>query len=158
MPASVRVSADHLSAYVGRVSESVGMPESDAALFGSAIVESDLRGVSTHGCARLPAYARALHARIVNPAPAPTRVRGGTAVEVIDGDNGIGIVLGQQAMKRAVELARCAGVGAVAARNSNHTGRLAIHLASATKAGMIGFFPSNGPAIMAPWGGRDPRL
>jgi LDH2 family malate/lactate/ureidoglycolate dehydrogenase len=61
-------------------------------------------------------------------------------------------------MDRAVALAESYGVGAVAVRNSNHAGMLATHVERAGQRGMIGFFTSNGPAIMPPWGGRESRL
>lgn len=147
-----------LETFVRSVCTATGVPSADAELMTKALVEADLRGVTSHGCARLPAYARALQSGIVNPAPAVTRIRGGHAIEVLDGDNGLGLVLGHRAMTRAVELARTAGIGAVTVRNGNHTGMLAAHLGPATSATMIGYFTSNAPAIMAPFGGRDPLL
>jgi LDH2 family malate/lactate/ureidoglycolate dehydrogenase len=154
----MRAGVDDLETFVHAVCAAVGVPHADAQLLTTALVEADLRGVASHGCGRLPAYARALAAGIVNPAPALTRIRGGRAIEVLDGDNGLGLVLGQRAMSRAVELAEQAGIGAVTVRNGNHTGMLAVHLRPAIDAGMIGYFTSNAPAIMAPFGGRDPLL
>jgi LDH2 family malate/lactate/ureidoglycolate dehydrogenase len=152
------VRADDLNAFVRAVCDRVSVPDPDAELVATALVEADLRGVASHGCARLPAYARALAAGIVNPTPIPRRIRGGTATEVIDGDNGMGLVVGYRAMERAVELATQTGIGAVAVRNSNHTGMQAMHVTPATAARMIGYFASNTPAIMAPWCGIDPKL
>lgn len=152
------VSVDDLRAFVQAVCAEVSVPAGDAELVAAALVEADLSGVASHGCTRLPAYARALAAGIVNPAPVPRRIRGGQAVEVVDGDNGMGLVIGYRAMERAVELAGVAGIGAVAVRNSNHTGMQAMIVVPATDAGMIGYFSSNTPAIMAPWGGIDPKL
>ena len=68
------------------------------------------------------------------------------------------MVVGQIAIDRAVELAREYGVGVVAVRNSNHTGMLAVHVLRAAHRDMIGYFTSNGPAIMAPHGGREARM
>jgi LDH2 family malate/lactate/ureidoglycolate dehydrogenase len=153
-----QVPAADVEEFVRSVCTAVEMPDDDARMMSAALLDAELRGVSSHGCARLPAYARALSQKIINPAPAPTRIRGGTAVEVLDGDNGLGIVLGQRSMARAVEMAGRTGIAAVATRNSNHTGMLATHVMPAVAAGMIGYFTSNAPAIMAPWGGRDPAL
>jgi LDH2 family malate/lactate/ureidoglycolate dehydrogenase len=153
-----QIPAADVEAFVLSVCTAVAMPDEDARMMAVALVDAELRGVSSHGCARLPAYARALAQKIINPAPAPTRIRGGAAVEVLDGDNGLGIVLGQRSMTRAVEMAGRTGIAAVATRNSNHTGMLATHVMPAVSAGMIGYFTSNAPAIMAPWGGRDPAL
>ena len=68
------------------------------------------------------------------------------------------MVIGQIATDRAVEFAHEHGVGVVAVRNSNHTGMLAVHVLRAAHHGMIGYFTSNGPAIMAPHGGREARM
>jgi len=153
-----RTTAPDLYGFVVAVCGAVGVPPGDGEVIASALVDTDLRGVASHGCVRLPAYARALARGIINPAPQPTRVNGGTVSEVLDGDNGLGLVLGHRAMTRAVELAQGTGVGAVGVRNGNHTGMLAAHLTPATDARMIGYMTSNAPAIMAPWGGRDPLL
>jgi LDH2 family malate/lactate/ureidoglycolate dehydrogenase len=158
MAAPSLVEVSRVRQFVDEVCGAVGMPASDAELFRYALVEADLRGVSSHGCARLPAYARALKSSVVNPAPHWRQLHGAAAVGVFDGDNGHGLVLGQRAMTHAVDLAGKFGIGAVAVRNSNHTGMIAAHLTPAISSAMIGYFTSNGPAIMAPFGGRDARL
>lgn len=158
MSERVTISPEALEAFVLRCAGAVSMPDRDAHQFAYGLVEADLRGVGSHGAMRLPAYARAFHQAVINPRPSVDRVRDKAAIEVFDGDNGLGVVLGQIAMARAVELARMYGIGAVSVRNSNHTGMLAAHLTPAIDASMIGFFTSTGPAIMAPWGGVEPRL
>ncbi len=158
MSARLTISHEALEAFVLRCAGAVSMPPQNARQFAYGLVEADLRGVGSHGAMRLPAYARALHQGVINARPSVERVRDKAAIEVLDGDNGLGVVLGQIAMVRAVELARMYGIGAVSVRNSNHTGMLAAHLTPAIEASMIGFFTSTGPAIMAPWGGVEPRL
>ena len=107
---------------------------------------------------RVPPYVRALAAGVVNPRPHVQDSRRFGATALLDGDNGHGVVVGQIAIDRAVELARDYGVGVVAVRNSNHTGMLAVHVLRAAHRDMIGYFTSNGPAIMAPHGGREARM
>ena len=104
---------------------------------------------------RLPVYVRAFNRGIVNPLQCFDRsqVR---RHELLDADNGLGVIIGQRAMDRAVELAGDHGMGVVAVRNSNHAGMLATHVERAAARGMIGFFTSNGPAIMPPPGGSSP--
>ena len=68
---------------------------------------------------------------------------------LVDADNGLGMVTGQLAIDLAIDLAATAGVGVVSVRNSNHSGMLAVHVLRAARAGMVGFFTSNGAAIMA---------
>ena len=144
--------------FVARAARFAGMPDDDVARFVDGLVEADLRGHWSHGVVRLPPYVRALAAGVVNPAPRVEAVRRFGATALLDGDNGHGVVIGRIAIDRATNLARRHGVGVVAVRNSNHTGMLATHVLRAARHDMIGYFTSNGPAIMAPHGGREPRL
>lgn len=152
------VSVDDARAFVSRAARSAGMPDEDADLFVDGLVEADLRGHWSHGVVRIPPYVRALAAGVVNPTPRVDTVRRFGATALLDGDNGHGVVVGQVATDRAVDLAREHGAGIVAVRNSNHTGMLATHVLRAAHRNMIGYFTSNGPAIMAPHGGREPRM
>ncbi len=153
-----RVAVGEARAFVARAARFAGMPDEDVARFVDGLVEADLRGHWSHGVVRLPPYVRALAAGVVNPAPRVEAVRRFGATALLDGDNGHGVVIGQVATDRAVDLAREHGVGIVAVRNSNHTGMLATHVLRAASRDMIGYFTSNGPAIMAPHGGREPRM
>jgi L-2-hydroxycarboxylate dehydrogenase (NAD+) len=145
-------------AFIERAGAVAGLRGDDLDRFATALVETDLRGVDSHGVYRVPFYCRGLASGALNPVPVLSRVRGRGATEVIDADNGLGVIVGQLAMDRAIELARDAGVGIVAVRNSNHSGMLAAHVLRAAEAGMIGHFVSNAPALMAPWGGREALL
>ena len=145
-------------AFVARAARFAGMPDGDVARFVDGLVEADLRGHWSHGVVRVPPYVRALAAGVVNPSPRVEAARQFGATALLNGDNGHGVVIGQIATDRAVELARKHGVGIVAVRNSNHTGMLATHVLRAAHQDMIGYFTSNGPAIMAPHGGREARM
>jgi LDH2 family malate/lactate/ureidoglycolate dehydrogenase len=157
-PAETRVAAGVLRAYVRAAARRAGVPDEQLELLVDSFVEADLRGVGSHGVARIPAYVRALMRGIVNPAPVMRAVRRTGATTLLDADNGLGMVTGQLAMRAAVELSGEHGIGVVSVRNSNHSGMLAIHVLHATTARRIGFFTSNAPAIMAPFGGAEPRL
>lgn len=152
------ISAGALKTFVHRCGIVAGLSPEDASRLVDGVVEADLRGVASHGVSRLPTYLRALAGGVVNPSPAVQVLRSKGAVEVLDADNGLGVIVGQQAMERAVNLAGEFGVGTVSVRNSNHSGMLAAHVLKAPPHGAVGFFTSNGPAIMAPFGGREPRL
>jgi LDH2 family malate/lactate/ureidoglycolate dehydrogenase len=154
----VRVPVGALRAFLERTGTHAGVPADQLGLFVDSFIEADMRGVDTHGVARIPAYVRAFLRGIVNPAPTLDVVRRTAATMLVDADNGLGMVTGQLAMDLAIGLASTAGVGVVSVRNSNHSGMLAVHVLRAAAAGKIGFFTSNGAAIMAPWGGAEPRL
>jgi LDH2 family malate/lactate/ureidoglycolate dehydrogenase len=154
----VRIPVVALRSYVERAGVRAGVPDDQLGLLVDSFVEADLRGVGTHGVARIPAYTRAFLQGIVNPAPNLSVVHRTPAALLVDADNGLGMVTGQLAMDLAIDLASTVGIGVVSVRNSNHSGMLAVHVMRAAEAGLIGFFTSNGPAIMAPWGGAEPRL
>ena len=152
------ISASNARAFVARAARFVEMPEGDVDRFVDGLVEADLRGNTSHGIARIPPYIRALAKGVVNPRPELKVLRDFGATALLDGDNGHGVVIGQVAMDRAVEIASELGVGVVAVRNSNHAGMLAVHVLRAAGRDMIGYFTSNAPAIMAPFGGREARM
>jgi LDH2 family malate/lactate/ureidoglycolate dehydrogenase len=152
------VDVDAVRAFVARAAEHAGLPAQDVPLFVESLVEADLRGIDTHGIVRVPAYVRGFKQGLINPRPNITTLRRRGAVAVLDADNGLGGIVGQRAMDLAMELATASGVGVVAVRDSNHAGMLAQHVIRASNDGLIGYFVSNGPAVMPAWGGRDPAI
>jgi LDH2 family malate/lactate/ureidoglycolate dehydrogenase len=158
MSGPTRLNVDSIRRYVREAGERAGVPGSQLEMFVASFVEADLRGVETHGIARIPAYIRAFLQRVVNPSPSISVLHDTGAALYIDGDNGLGMVVGQIAMDQAVERAHKFGVGVVSVRNSNHSGMLAIHVLRAVDKGAIGFFASGGVAIMPPSGGADAVL
>lgn len=153
-----RVRPERLHAFAVEAGGFAGLPKSTVDLFADSLVEADLRGIDTHGVVRVPAYVEGYRRGYLNPRAELREVRARGAVRVYDGDNGLGGIVGQQAMDIAVDLAAEHGVGYVAVRNSNHAGMLAHHVLRAVDRGMVGYFVSNGPPVMAGWGGRDPLI
>ncbi len=151
----MRVDVIEVRQLIVEVGERCGLPAQHVPLFAEAILEADLRGIPSHGVFRLPIYARGFQQGLINPAPDLRELGEQPGTRVIDADNGLGLIVGQLAMDRAIELAHDNGIGAVSVCNSNHSGVLAVHVRRAAEQGMIGFFTSNAPALMAPWGGRD---
>jgi len=122
----------------------------------TSLVEADLRGVGSHGIARLPWYVRRLRAGGDNPRPTIRVVSDGPTSAALDGDAGLGQVVAAHAMNIAIDKARAAGVGVVTVRNSHHFGSCAYWAEMALSHGMIGIAISNGGPNMAPWGGVIP--
>jgi LDH2 family malate/lactate/ureidoglycolate dehydrogenase len=148
----VIVTADAHAAFSERALAAVSVPKSDAAVIADSLLEADLRGVYSHGIQLLHRYVRGLQNGI-NPTPEVTTVADAGGLAVLDGGGGMGQVVSVQAMSLAIERARSHGVATVVARNSNHMGALAYYGMMAVQQGMIGVCSTNGPAIMAPWGG-----
>ena len=155
---NVRVPVERLYRFVEAVLRAVDVPEDDARVMADNLVQADLRGVSTHGVNILARNARGLKIRAINPRPTVRVVEQRGATAVVDGDRGLGQVVGARSMEVAIARAREYGVGAVVARNSNHFGAAAYFAMMALEHDMIGFAATNAPAIMAPWGGVTPTL
>jgi len=103
---------------------------------------------------RLPVYARRVQAGVVKAQPDIRVQPAGAGAALVDGDNGLGPVVGAEAMRVALDLARTNGTGFVGARHSNHFGPAAYYVEKAISAGCIGLAISNAPPNMAPFGGR----
>jgi LDH2 family malate/lactate/ureidoglycolate dehydrogenase len=158
MPAASRFTADVLRAFAARVLEQQGLPESDAACVARGLVEANLRGIDSHGVSRIPMYCERLRRGVVNPRPDIT-VRHVTPVcALVDGDDGMGFMVGHRAMDVAVEAARTFGIGLAGARRSTHYGMAALYVLQAIDAGMIGMAFTNASPALPVWGGRTAFL
>jgi L-2-hydroxycarboxylate dehydrogenase (NAD+) len=132
-----------------------GMSAEDAALTAHLIVQTNLWGIDSHGALRVPTYIKRLQAGAINAQAKPVTLRSGGAVEVLDGQDGIGFVVGHAAMVRAVDLAAKNGVGVVGAINSNHFGAAGLYARLAADRGMVGIAMTNvAPNVVAPGGAR----
>ncbi len=150
---TIRVSPQGLRAFAGACLEQVGVPPGSAAIVADNLAEADLRGVESHGVARLAVYLERLAAGLVAAEAQGRVVRERAAMAVMDGENGLGAVIGTAAMDLAVRKAGQAGTAFVAVRNSNHFGTAAYYLIPPIRKQMIGFVITNGPGVMAVWGG-----
>ncbi len=132
-----------------------GMRHDDAALLADTLVESDLRGIHSHGVLRIPDYVAKMTTGGVDPKGAPRIVRERGAVLVIDGGNSMGQIGGTFAMRHAIARARDTGIAAAALRGSNHCGAMDYYARMALPENMIGIATTNALPTMAPWGGAD---
>lgn len=145
---------DELFDFGCQVLERLDVPAQDAREVAGCLIKADLRGVDSHGMVRLPVYARRVQTGAVKARPAMRVVPSGTAAALLDGDNGLGPVVGSRAMAAAIELARAHGTGFVGVSGSNHFGPAAFYVEKAVEAGCIGLAISNAPPNMAPFGGK----
>jgi LDH2 family malate/lactate/ureidoglycolate dehydrogenase len=137
------------------VLERLGVPPEDATKVAECLLEAELRGVDSHGLVRLPVYGRRIQAGVVKAKPAITVQARYAAVALVDGDNGLGPVVGCRAMDEALDLADAAGIGFVGVRHSNHFGAAAFYVKRAIRRRFIGCAISNAPPNMAAFGGRE---
>ncbi|MDS0294976.1 Ldh family oxidoreductase [Halogeometricum luteum] len=123
-----------------------------------ALVRADLRGVDSHGVARLEPYVEHLEAGGYNPDPEITLTERGPSALVVDADHGPGQSAGTEAMRRLIEMAAETGVAVGVVRHSNHFGTAAYYTEMAAEHGCIGFAMTNVPAQVIPFGGKQPYL
>lgn len=128
----------------------LGCSASDAALAAKVLLSADVRGVDSHGVARLSGYVRLWEAGRINATPNIQIVHETPSTAVVDGDAGLGLVVAPFAMQVAIDKAKIAGTGWVAVRNSNHYGIAGYHAMMALENDMIGMAMTNASALVAP--------
>ena len=155
MKETLRYRAEDLRGFCSSVLEKLGVPRKDAEEVTDCLLQADLRGVDSHGVIRLPVYASRIRKGVVNPRPTPRIVSSHAAAALLDGDNGLGPVVGSRAMEDALDLAATFGIGFVGVRHTNHFGIAAFYVQKAIRRNFIGLAASNAPPHMAPFGGRS---
>jgi LDH2 family malate/lactate/ureidoglycolate dehydrogenase len=150
-----RFQYEDLLRFCRSVLERLDVPPDDATKTAECLLEAELRGVDSHGLVRLPVYGKRIQAGVVKAKPAITVQSRFAAVALVDGDNGLGPVVGCRAMDEALDLAETAGIGFVGVRRSNHFGSAAFYVKRAIRRGLIGVAISNAPPNMAAFGGRE---
>ncbi|NLN84132.1 MAG: Ldh family oxidoreductase [Firmicutes bacterium] len=131
--------------------EKVGLSKEDAAICADVIMESDKRGIESHGCNRFKQFYidRVLSGQ--QQAVSNIEILRETATTaVLDGNHGMGMVISHKAMEMAIEKAKNYGMGMVAVRNSTHYGIAGYYATMATKANMIGITGTNARPSIAP--------
>lgn len=128
----------------------MGCPVADAALAADVLLRSDLRGIDSHGVARLSGYVRLWEKERINAKPDVKVVHETATTATVDGDAGLGLVVAPFAMKVAMEKAKIYGSGWVAVKNSNHFGIAGYHALMAVEQDMIGISMTNASPLVAP--------
>jgi LDH2 family malate/lactate/ureidoglycolate dehydrogenase len=150
---------DKMEAFMKDVFIKTGVPPEDAAVCAEVLIESDKRGIDSHGVGRFkPIYIDRIKEGIQNPVTRFEVVREGPATAVADGHDGMGQVIGKRAMRMAIEKAKKFGLGMVAVRNSTHYGIAGYYATMATGEGMIGVTGTNARPSIAPTFGIENML
>jgi LDH2 family malate/lactate/ureidoglycolate dehydrogenase len=152
-----RVGEASLRGFTREALAAMGLAPEDAAVFGDALVFSELRFHPGHGqgVRRLRRYAERIAAGEVDVRARWEVVKESPALALVDAHNGIGTVAAQKAMALAIEKAKVCGIGQVIVRGSTHYGSSAVHACQAVEAGCIGIAFTNAGPEMAPWGARE---
>ena len=157
-PEELLVQADDLRNLVAGLYVAVGVPEADAERMAELQVETDVRGVHSHGTRALPGYINRIQSGHTNPTPSPKVIKDGPAYAMVDADNGLGHLGSSLGMQIAIEKASTAGVSTVGVVNSRHFGAAACYSTMALEQGMVGFCVSSSSQGLAPYGGVERLL
>ncbi len=147
--------SERLHEFCRRVFEHYEVPPEDAELAASVLAMSDLRGIDSHGVGRLYSYSEMLDNGRINPRPQIKILRQSPSTATVDGDNGLGLVVGPRANEIAMEKAALVGTGWVSVCNTNHYGIAGYYPIQALARDMIGWSMTNTTKLVQPlWGGE----
>lgn len=143
-------SYQQLSSFAKSIFLKIGCSEANAETAVRVLLSADLRGIDSHGIARLIGYVRLWEAGRINANPNIRIVHETPSTAVIDGDKGLGLLVAPAAMQVAIDKAGKVGTGWVSVKNSNHFGIAGHHAMMALENDMIGIAMTNASALVAP--------
>lgn len=149
MPETI-YSYQQLFDFTKAIFKEIGCSEADAHIATRVLLSADLRGVDSHGVARLSGYVRLWEAQRANTQPAIRIIHETPSTAVVDGDGGLGLVVAPFAMQVAIDKAKQVGTGWVSVQNSNHFGIAGYHAMMALEQDMIGIAMTNASPLVAP--------
>lgn len=152
------ISYQQLFDFTKSVFNKIGCSDAHAETATKALLSADLRGIDSHGVARLSGYVRLWEAKRVNANPDIKIIHETPSTAVVDGDSGLGLVIAPLAMQIAIEKAKKVGTGWVSVQNSNHFGIAAHHAMMALQYDMIGMAMTNASPLVAPTFSIDKML
>lgn len=154
----VALSVDGLTTWTLAVLGALGTPDDIAADVSAVLIASDVRGIASHGTARLPNYAALVRAGVMDPSARPVLEGGRPALALFDGRNGWGHHACRVATDHAIDAARTLGTATAVVRASNHFGIAGWYALRVSDAGMIGIVMSNTSPLVAPTRARVPLI
>ncbi len=155
----VYVSWELIGNFLERAFEAVGVHADEAKICADVLIESDRRGIESHGCNRFKTiYIDRIKEGIQNPVTLFEVIKETATTAVVDGHDGMGMVVGYKSMNMAIDKAKKYGMGMVAARNSTHYGIAGYYAMMAAKQNMIGITGTNARPSIAPTFGVENML
>lgn len=136
--------------FTQQIFKAIGCSDEHAQLASDVLLKADLRGIDSHGVARLSGYVRLWEKQRINAKPDIRVIHQTPTTATVDGDASLGLVTAPFAMKLAIQKAGQYGSGWVAIKNSNHFGIAGYHALMAVEKDMIGFAVTNASPLVAP--------
>lgn len=135
------------------------VPQNDAKICAEVLIAADKLGIDSHGIGRFyPIYVERLKAKVQEPVTKFEIIRENPTTAVVNGNHGMGQVVGYKAMELAIQKAKKNGIGMVAVRNSTHYGIAGYYALMAARNNMIGITGTNARPAIAPTFGTEPML
>ncbi len=144
--------------FTEKVFLALDLPDEDAILATQVLLSADLRGIDSHGVARLSGYVRLWKAGRINTRPVVKIVHETPSTATVDGDSGLGLVVAPKAMQIAISKAENCGSGWVSVRHSNHFGIAGYHAMLALEHDMIGMAMTNASPLVTPTFAKERML
>ena len=159
MTSFIRIKADTVKRFTAELLQHLAVPKEDAWIAADVLIRADLRGVESHGVYNLESYVNALRTGRTNPTPQISLVRESPVTALMDGDGGLGLVVGVKAMELCIAKAQEFGLGAVAVRRSNHYGIASYYSLTCLAHDLIGISLTNTSGVgVVPTFGKQPML
>ena len=152
---SIIVDDGKLLNFTERVFQTFELSKKDARICSDNLLSADLRGIPSHGVARLKRYVDGIKNGLIYPLNKPQIARESLSTATIDGNAGLGQVVGYFSTKLAIEKAKESGVGIVTVRNSNHYGIAGYYAEMILKENMLGISMTNSAPLVVPTFGRE---
>ena len=154
----VVVQEPKLEDFCNKVWMKLGVPVIDAKITTDVLVLADLRGIESHGVARLPRYYADLKNGWTKPTDQSKVVKETKATALIDGGQSLGQVVGRKGMELAIKKAKETAIGIVSVRNSHHYGIAGYYSLMALEHDLIGISMTNAAPLVVPTFGRTAVL
>ena len=150
--------SEYLQLFTKKIFLAIGCPDEDAELASKILISADLRGIDSHGIARLAGYIRLFDNGRLNPKPRVKIIHETPSTGVLDGDAGLGLVVAPKAMQIAIEKAEKVGSGWISVQNSNHFGIAGYHASLALGHDMIGWAMTHAAPLVTPTFSKEKLL
>jgi L-2-hydroxycarboxylate dehydrogenase (NAD+) len=153
-----RVGADTLKSFCSEALERLGVSHEDAEITAKVLVEADLRGIDSHGVARMSRYVSGIKQGMMRPKASPKVVHETPVTATIDAGAGLGQPVSYRAMQLAIRKAREHSLGFVGVKNSNHFGIAGFYAMMALAEDMVGVCTTNSEVLVVPTFARNAVL
>ncbi|TVP90015.1 ureidoglycolate dehydrogenase [Alkalibacterium sp.] len=156
MNKEVRLSNEELHNLICNKVKSAGLQESHAEELAKHLVYADRHGIHSHGAVRVDYYSERIAKGGINAHPTFDFEKTGESTGIFHGDNGMGHVVANEALKEAITMAKSSGMAAVGVSRTSHTGTMAYYVKKAAEQDLVAISMCQSDPMVVPFGGAEP--